>query len=467
MGWSDVEWAGADIWDERCRKTLSRASERLADQSGVSLSSALGSTRKAISGIFHSRKVTDKQLLSGHIEATVTRCREYGEEHSPHFRPHPFVLIASDTTTADFTTHKAVADLGPVSNKKHQRGFLAHSALAMTPTGVPLGVIYQNSWARDSEQTNIAKDRRKRLYPDKESYKWLEALRGVEAVLPPDIPALLIQDREADIFEFFSAPRQSHIHLLIRATQPRRIEVSGLDSQAKTLLDAIAQAPVVAGKTVAVHGRPDREARDAALTVRLMPMRIRAPLNGDDPKAPSVPVFVVRACEENPAPGVKEPVSWVLLTTLPDVDASLALQLIDYYALRWRIERFHFVLKSGCGYEKLQCDTLEALQKALCLYSIVAWHLLWMTYLVREEPDAPAERVISETEKKVLELSTGKEIHTARDAMMAVAKIAGFVSVPSAPLPGVKTLWIGWTKLQDMVTGFLIATQALNPKSVL
>ena len=300
------------------------------------------------------------------------------------------------------------------------------------------------------------------MYADKESRKWLDALRGVEAALPTSQAALLIQDREADIFAFFSAPRRGGLDLLIRATQPRCIEVGTTDTP-HTLLEAVAQAPVVANKTVAVHARPNQEARDATLTVRLLRVHICAPRNGADPKAASVPVWVVRACEENPPADVLEPITWVLLTTLPDVDAACAVQLVGYYALRWRIERFHLVLKSGCGYEKLQCDTLFALQKALSLYSIVAWRLLFLLYLARAAPDTSAEEALSPVEKEVLARATGKPLHTARDAMLAVAHLAGFVAVPSAPLPGVKSLWLGFRKLQDVVAGYLLAHQPASP----
>jgi hypothetical protein len=84
---------------------------------------------------------------------------------------------------------------------------------------------------------------------------------------------------------------------------------------------------------------------------------------------------------------------------------------------------------------------------------------LWLTYLAREEPGTPANQILSPTEAEVLERYTGKTIRTAKDALLAVAKAAGFVSVPSAPIPGVKSLWLGCRKLNDMVAGFLLATK--------
>ena len=105
-----------------------------------------------------------------------------------------------------------------------------------------------------------------------------------------------------------------------------------------------------------------------AQQVRLARASIRPPRGSS---AEPMPIWVVRACEESPAEGVREPIDWVLLCTLPEVDAALALRLVDYYALRWRIERFHYTLKSGCRLERLQMDCFATLQKALSLYRAI------------------------------------------------------------------------------------------------
>src|ERR1043166_1712874 len=344
--WAYNEICRARLWDPRCLNTLASALQRLGEHAQVSFSRALGSQRKAVSHILHHEKTSAHDLLEGHIRATHLRSQQT-----------PFLLIASDTTSADFTTHPATTGLGLISSQEHQRGFLIHSALAMTPEGIPLGLLYQQSWIRDPKEYGNAKQRRKRVFEDKESYKWVQALQGVEAALSTKCRALLIQDREADVFDFVCAPRRSGIELLIRATQPRRVET--LDqSEPRTLFAAVAQAPVVAQTTVSVPARPDREAREAHLSVRMKCLRICAPINGKS-KADPVAVTVVRASEENPPEGVKEALEWVLLTTLPVADAQSALRIVGYYAKRWLIERFHFVLKSGCGLERLQLDRSE------------------------------------------------------------------------------------------------------------
>jgi hypothetical protein len=57
-----------------------------------------------------------------------------------------------------------------------------------------------------------------------------------------------------------------------------------------------------------------------------------------------------------------------------------AVRCIVWYSYRWLIERYHYVLKSGCGIEQLQLETAQRIKKALATYAIVAWRLLWLTY---------------------------------------------------------------------------------------
>lgn len=483
IAWAPIEFAHARLWDARCRTSLVQACQKLVTRAGLSLSRALGSQRKSLSRIVHHATTTPDDLLAGHVYASAKRAEQ-----------HELILVASDTTDMDFSGHPATLGLGGISNRKWQQGFLVHSALALTPQGVPLGVLYQNTWSRATE---LSKD----SFPSgKESDKWLAALHGVEAALAPGCKALLIQDREADYFAFLSAPRREGIDLLVRATKARPLEsaevavVSPSPSTLapvapRTLLGAVAAAPVVGHKTVQVQiSRKERISgkakaaekvstvlpadREAFLTLRFTQVRIVPPLpprakvkrTADTlhPSPASLTMSVIQALEENPPAGVKEPVHWVLLTSLspPAEESALAtfvLQMLDFYAHRWRIERFHFVLKSGCRFERLQVGTLAALQNALSLYSVVAWRLLSLMYLAREVPDTLPEVAFSEDELEVLSLVTGSPLRTLPQALRAVAKLGGFVGSPSAGEPGVQSLWIGYRQLEAMVAGFRLA----------
>lgn len=66
------------------------------------------------------------------------------------------------------------------------------------------------------------------------------------------------------------------------------------------------------------------------------------------PKLEPIPLGTVLIEEAHP-PAEVEPLCGLLLTTLAVDSFDQACPIIEYYTLRWIIERFHFVLKSGCG----------------------------------------------------------------------------------------------------------------------
>jgi len=60
-----------------------------------------------------------------------------------------------------------------------------------------------------------------------------------------------------------------------------------------------------------------------------------------------------------------DPVEWILATDEAISSADDAFEKVGYYIQRWKIERFHYVLKSGCNIEKIQ---QRALIKPSCLF---------------------------------------------------------------------------------------------------
>ena len=114
-----------------------------------------------------------------------------------------------------------------------------------------------------------------------------------------------------------------------------------------------------------------------------------------------VPVTAVLA-REAMCPEGQEPLHWLLLTTLPVSTVEDAARCLRWYTYRWRIERFHFVLKSGCRVEELQLTEAARIQRALAAFSVVAWRLLSLTYAAREHPDEPCTRFLSAAEWQAL-----------------------------------------------------------------
>ncbi|MFH1763090.1 MAG: transposase [Gemmatimonadota bacterium] len=106
---------------------------------------------------------------------------------------------------------------------------------------------------------------------------------------------------------------------------------------------------------------------------------------------------MVHALEEKPPPDTKA-VEWFLLTTLRITSIEHAEQCLRWYRLRWRIEDWHRVLKSGCRIEDLAHKTAERLRRAIAINLVIAWRIMLMTLLGRETPELPAEVLFSDIE---------------------------------------------------------------------
>ena len=395
-------------------------------------------------------EVTPEDILAGHSQQTMCRARKY-----------PFFLAASDTTSFDYTSHKACTGLGPIASHPNTQGFLTHSVLAISTSGIPLGVIYQESWTRSKETFGQSKQQKNRPESEKESYKWTKALQGVESVLELQDEVLLIQDREADIVTFLQEPRRAKTHLLIRSSSPRKILVN---NKVKNLWEVSYCAPVVAQKQFSIKFKKGKEFinREVDLTLRCTRVEILPPAYVKS-EHPNPIVWVICAREENPPQGEKA-IEWILLSTFPVLDGQTALDMVTFYTYRWLIERFHYVLKSGVGMEKLQMDDCESLMKALSFYSIVAWRLLYLTYIARERPETPALNFFEELSLRILSTYMGKTIDTIGDAVAVIAHIGGFRACPSAPRAGLKSLWLGLRRLDGMEVGWQLAMATFAAK---
>jgi len=146
----------------------------------------------------------------------------------------------------------------------------------------------------------------------------------------------------------------------------------------------------------------------------------------------------------------------MLLTTLPVEDLTPAETVVRYYPYRWRIERYHGVLKSGCPIEDLPRETFDRVDRALAVYRLVAWRLLWLTYGAREQSDQPCLTVLRPAEWAALYAAHTRRREPPpapvdlRTAVRWMAQLGGFLGRRGDGEPGVKTLWRGYRCLEDL-----------------
>src|ERR1700737_2975641 len=146
--------------------------------------------------------------------------------------------------------------------------------------------------------------------------------------------------------------------------------------------------------------RTGKKQRTAQVELRYRSIELRPP-SYHKAKEP-ITLWVVHVVEPSP-PADSEPIEWFLLTTCEISAVEQAQECLRWYCLRWRIEDWHRVLKSGCRIQALQHKTAERLKRAIGINLVIAWRIMLMTLLGRECPDLPAEVLFSDTEIEVLQ----------------------------------------------------------------
>lgn len=448
--WANDELAAVDLGDARLNRRVVRVVTDLAAQPTASVPQACGTwaATKGVYRLWAAPRVTPEAIRAAHQQQTLER-----------LRGHPTVLVIQDTTALDFTHHPTTRGLGSLDVPTHQ-GLKVHSALAVRPDGVPLGLLHQAVWTRDPAARGHAKRRRQRATNEKESQRWLTALQASQAAVPDGIRVITIADREADIYDLFALPRRPGVELLIRATHNRRVE-----HPARYLWPALRQSPNWGHLTVDVRRHDDHPARTALVTLRVASLLIAPPRHHRHQAALApIEVQAILAEEEHPPPGTV-PLCWLLLTTLPVATFEDAVQCVEWYCARWLVERYHFVLKSGCRVEDLQLETAARLQCALATYSLVAWRLLWLTYEARQQPTTSCATALEAHEWQALYCTIHRTPTppalppTLHEAIRWIAQLGGFLGRTRDGHPGVKTLWRGLRRLHDIAATWSLLHQ--------
>jgi len=343
----------------------------------------------------------------------------------------------------------------------------------LTTDGLPLGVLKSVCYAPEKKGKS-GKKSVGRAIEKKKSFRWLEGYRDCVEVAKktPKTHLITVLDREGDIFELFvdAEPKRKRVGVLVRARHNRRLE--GRERKLFEELKAsrnTAQIEVMIPRQrwkKAKRGKSEQEGmpgRQSLLTVSFQEVTVKSTRSDLRSKGP-ITLWGVYAREENPPPGAKR-IEWLLLTTEEVRTAEEAARIVDLYTRRWRIEEWHHVLKSGCKVQEHQNETAERLKRVIVIDAVLAWRIQLMTLLGREVPDLPCTVFFDEWEVKVLEAleqDKGKRgmkpPFNLGDAIILVAKQGGYLARRSDPPPGCKCIWKGILHLNNLATGYRLAT---------
>jgi Transposase DNA-binding/Transposase Tn5 dimerisation domain len=455
--WVAQEFARADLSDKRLDRRLIKTAEQLAKSPASPINEACGdwATTQAAYRLFDNPKASPEAILEPHVQETVKRMAARGGP----------VLVMQDTVFFSYGKHPKTRGLGPIgsSNDAGERGLIMHNALAFTTSGVPLGILSQCTWVRREIPEEDYQEKIERLQctaiEEKESSKWLVALRETVERTPPGVQVVTVADRESDFFEFLTQAQEQRALFLIRARIDRKLVPEDSEGCSR-MLDALTDAALLGNLTVPVPSNGNRKARTASVEVRVAQVTIKPPQRRGHAKASGstepVTVNVIAASESTP-PADTEAISWVLLTNLPVKDFEAATEKVQWYGKRWGIETWHKVLKSGCKVEDCMLEEAQRLRRYLTLFSIIGVRLMHVTYLARAQPDVPAAEVFSAVEIQVLYLRMTKALPppgkspTLRDTVRMLGKLGGHLGRKCDGEPGVLVLWRGWMRLYESV----------------
>lgn len=455
--WAQNLFGEADLRDRRRTRRLVDLSAALAGKPKKRICSVF-SEWKRIKGsyrLIENDAVSAQDLYAPSTAAAVRAASGY-----------PTVLAISDTASLNFTNHRATSGLGSIAEAEVQ-GILFHSTILLRKDGLPLGLLRQQAWVRDPKDYGKRHRRTKRKLEDKESHRWIQTVEDCSLFLDElpekERPVLIhVFDREGDIHEVFEALEDASDACVIRSSWNRKVE-----NPNGYLHDAVAQAPVLGRKTNDVPRKQGERKRKAKVEYRACSVTLKPPTKVH-PHRRCVTVNGVSITEVDPPQGVSKPLHWILVTTLPVDTLEEVLEVVRIYTLRWRIEEYHLILKSGCKMEALQFETAERLMKMLAILAAIALRLLALTYHARIEPDMPCTVILSEDEWRALMTAIHERPPprnarppTMRQAFLWIGKLGGHIGRKSDGMPGVRTMWQGWQDLQMLTVMYRACN--LNP----
>lgn len=453
--WIDEEVAGSGFKDLRLGKRLGKLLGMLTDGIGQSLPYACQdwANTKAAYRFFSNARVTEEHILAGHFQATGARLAQSDQK----------ILMLHDTCEFSFQRDKdsKIGLLGRPSYGKGKdgrtkfftvRGILMHSSLALTLEGLPLGLAAIKFWTR--KQFKGCNALKKKINPtrvpieQKESFRWLENLRQSTALTRNPANCVHIGDRESDIFELFSLADELGTKFLVR-TCVDRLAKEGCSSVAAQMK----KAPIRGVHRIEARNKLG-EFYEADLDIKYEELQVLPP-EGKKKKYRDLTLTVIYALERG-TPCGREKIAWKLITNLPVKSLKAAIEKLNWYALRWKIEVFHKILKSGCKAEESKLRTSERLVNLISLFCIIGWRVFWMTMLNRAQPNLTPTIALTPTELGILDKLKPGGNATVSDYILKIAKLGGYLARASDPPPGNIVMWRGLTKLNDIHLGFLL-----------
>jgi hypothetical protein len=466
VDWFDEESVGCKFKDLRLARRFRNLLEQVCEGVGGSLPLACQdwANTKAAYRFLSNERVNEADILSGHFQATRERFANSAG----------YVFVLHDTTEFSFQRDDC-EPIGITFNVNSGRdkagrirshtvcGILMHSSLAVTAEGLPLGLSAIKFWTRKKFKGTAALKKKVNLtripIEKKESVRWLENLQQSSATLGDPARCVHVGDRESDIYELFCLAQKVGTHFLVRTCVDR---LAGDGNH--TVADEMKRVKISGPHRLDVRdadGKPDV----AILEIKYKRIRLLPPI-GKQKRYPPLEATIIYAYEQG-RPKNRKRIDWKLITDLPVQSFREAVEKLQWYSLRWKIELFHKILKSGCKAEESKLRTAERLVNLISIFCIVSWRIFWMTMLNRTAPTAPPKVALTEIEIRLLDhlvpdKRASSEPKSLSYYIIKIARLGGYLARASDPAPGNIVMWRGLSRLTDIELGAHLAPELVG-----
>lgn len=404
MSWAEAEFGHAELGDpRRTERLVGLAAEVARRPSGTVLQAcATSASREGAFRLLENDAVHPGAVRDAMVQATTLKCSA-----------EKLVFVPMDGTSLGLTDNADSRGLGGVGAwKMGGRGVQVMTALAVEQDGSALGICGQRMWTRDTRSRH---GRRGAKGAESENSVWVELLRETHREFAEAAPACrpwFQLDRGADCWQVLELSGELDLLITVRATHDRRT-----DEGASRLWSTLRRGPVLAKRQIQVSARPAgrrkkrvngkrttvktpaRRPRLATVAIRAATVAIECTTNTG--RKSTVRINAVLVSEVNRSG--KDKLEWMLLTTHPVRTRRDALEVVRGYTLRWRIEEFHRLWKTGlCCVEDTQLRSRDAIFKWATILAAVATRAMRITHLARSTPDVSASTEFSRAELDAL-----------------------------------------------------------------
>jgi hypothetical protein len=455
--WAHENFGNVLLYDKRRTQRLVGIANRFAKHPGQSLARLYPEwyDTKAVYNLINQNVMIPDTIQENHRALTNENISNWNGD----------ILFIEDSSEFEWNGLQPIEGLGPVgSGRKGDQGFILHSTLAIGIVKKTnsndiskkiLGLPYQQYYVRPPKRKKTHK--RSNGNTELETDLWLKSIKYKTPKINQN-RLIRICDRNADIYEVFEKNKAFGYDFIIRAKHNR---VDNEDWEIR-LFETLRELPPIGATTIDRRGREGTTNRTISLNVNWQEVSLRAPARTGYSvgELPPLTVTVVHVWGHDPDDG--SIIEWFLYTSLTINDFEFACIVVKYYSFRWIIEDYHKAIKSGLKAEDLQLETAHGLFATIAIMSIVALRLVDLRESLRISPEAPAEESgLSQLEIKVLGSYLKRSIKTVKCVALAIGNLGGHLNRKSDGMPGIKTLWLGMSKLMDLVEGVKLI-QVLN-----